>query len=251
MLSELPVPKPLTGVVDAFWSFEGEGQQHRILPDGCLDFIFELNAGGAMVVGAMSVAQVIPIPVGSRAFGVRFRPGQAARFLDAAPGELLDSEATLADLSRLRGLAASIAEAPDHSTRIALATRALLGGSARTRAADTRVERALDAIRDAPSSLSVAALAASVDLSERRFERRFEESVGIGPKRFMRITRLQHALRIAHNTRYSQAQVAAQAGYSDEAHLLRECRALAGLTLKALGRERDVGFVQGPELVLG
>jgi len=37
------------------------------------------------------------------------------------------------------------------------------------------------------------------------------------------------------------AQLAAQAGYADQAHLTRECRGLAGLTPAALARQRAQG----------
>jgi len=39
------------------------------------------------------------------------------------------------------------------------------------------------------------------------------------------------------------ATMAAQAGYADQAHLTRECRALAGLTPAALARQRVAGSV--------
>jgi AraC-like DNA-binding protein len=251
MLSALPVPKPLLHVVDGFWSFTGDGRSHRILPDGCLDFIFDLESGSGTVVGAMSSAQAVAIPSGARSFGIRFRPGQAARFIDAAAHELLDGEAELATLTRLRDLAERVAQARDNSARCAVVSIALLDARHRTRAADAPLDRALWAIRRAPSQAAIAKLAASVGLSERQFERRFLERVGIGPKRFARIMRLERALSLAQRADQSQAELAARAGYSDEPHLLREFRALTGLTPKALAAERRVGFVQGESGPLG
>jgi AraC-like DNA-binding protein len=244
MLSALPVPKPLLGVVDGFWSFTGDGQSHRILPDGCLDFVFALDSASALVAGAMSSAQIIAPPAGAKSFGIRFRPGQAARFIDAAAHELLDGDAELGALTRVRELAERIAEARDDEARCAVASEALLDTRNRTRPADARLDHALSVIRLAPAAAAVSTLAASCGLSERQFGRRFLERVGIGPKRFARIMRLEHALTLARDSAQSQAVLAVRAGYSDEPHLLRDFRALTGLTPKALAAERRVGFVQ-------
>lgn len=81
MLSAQPVPKALQGIVDGFWSFQGDDRLHRILPDGCLDFLFDLASGDALVVGAMSCAQVIRMPAGWNDFGAR----RARRLSPRAP----------------------------------------------------------------------------------------------------------------------------------------------------------------------
>jgi AraC-like DNA-binding protein len=197
-----------------------------------------------MVVGAMSSARVIAMPQAAKSFGIRFRPGQAARFIDADASELLDGDAELGALTRLRALADRIANAHDES-RCSVASEALLDPRNRTRSADARLDQALALIRRAPNETGVSMLAKSVGLSERQFERRFVERVGIGPKRFVRIIRLQQALALPRHGDQPQSALAARAGYSDEPHMLRDFRALAGLTPKALAIERDVGFVQG------
>jgi methylphosphotriester-DNA--protein-cysteine methyltransferase len=249
MLSQLPVPTPLRGFVAAFWTYTGHGQPHRVLPDGCLDFIFNLGSGAATVVGPMSRAIVVPVRAGLESFGVRFGPGHAARFIDADASELLDAQGQLDALTRVACLAERVAEAPSHAARSAIVTQTLLDARARTRAADARVEQALKLITSARGRIAVRGLAASVGLSERQLERRFLERVGLGPKRFARVVRFERA--VALGTGLAQATLAAHAGYSDEPHLLRDFRALSGLTPKLLLRElraeraRDVGFVQG------
>jgi methylphosphotriester-DNA--protein-cysteine methyltransferase len=74
--------------------------------------------------------------------------------------------------------------------------------------------------------------------------RRCQAVVGYGPKTLQRVLRFRRfvsridagppAGRAAHDL----AALAADAGYADQAHLTRECRALAGLTPAALARQR-------------
>jgi AraC-like DNA-binding protein len=236
MLAALPVPKPLRAFVDGIWTHTGSNRAHRVLPDGCLDFMFDLESGTASVVGPMSRAIVVPARVGVTFFGVRFRPGQAARFLDTHASELTDERATLSAITRVATLAERIAEARDDQERIAAVASVLLDSRARTRAADARVDRAVTLIGHAAGNVSVSRIAASVGLGQRQLERRFLERVGMGPKRLARIVRFERAWQLLRRGG-TQTEVAALTGYSDEPHLLRDFRALAGVVPRALERE--------------
>ncbi|MER8384766.1 helix-turn-helix domain-containing protein [Mesorhizobium sp. M0166] len=64
----------------------------------------------------------------------------------------------------------------------------------------------------------------------RTLRRRFDESFGYGPKTLDRILRYQRFLRLSSHSNSSTAMLAAEAGYSDQAHLVRESRRLTGGT---------------------
>jgi AraC-like DNA-binding protein len=55
-------------------------------------------------------------------------------------------------------------------------------------------------------------------------QRRFSAAVGYGPKTFHSVIRFQRLLRIAGQRKRSLADLAASAGYSDQAHMTREVR---------------------------
>ena len=244
MYAELSIPEALRGFVAALWTYTGNGSPHRVLPDGCLDFIFNANTGTASVIGPMSRSVIVPGPRGETSFGVRFRPGHAARFIDAHASELLDDQGSLRELTRVPELGERVLNARDHGERVRFVTHALLDANARARAVDTRVDRAVRLIERAQGNVSIPELALQVGLGERQLERRFLEHVGLAPKRFARVIRFEHALALARHGTLGQAELAAHAGYSDEPHLLRDFRVLSGLTPRALMRERDVGIVQ-------
>jgi transcriptional regulator GlxA family with amidase domain len=73
-------------------------------------------------------------------------------------------------------------------------------------------------------------LASSLGFSERQLRRRFLDAVGYGPKTLQRVLRLRRFLAQAVGSSDGLARAAIDAGYADQAHLSRECRALTGLT---------------------
>jgi AraC-like DNA-binding protein len=87
-------------------------------------------------------------------------------------------------------------------------------------------------------------VAAEIGLSVRQLRRRCHTVVGYGPKTLQRVLRFRRFVsRLDAGLPNGQdvhdlATLAAQAGYADQAHLTRECRALAGLTPAALARQR-------------
>ncbi|MFP2912284.1 helix-turn-helix transcriptional regulator [Pyxidicoccus sp. 3LFB2] len=131
------------------------------------------------------------------------------------------------------------------SARFALLERLLLGRLP-GRGRDAGLLHAVAVIEEARGQVSVRDLAQVMGVGERQVERRFLAAVGLSPKVLCRIARLQHALTLLRGPcRPEGAELALAAGYFDQAHQVREFRALTGLTPGAYVRERaHVGFVQ-------
>jgi transcriptional regulator GlxA family with amidase domain len=71
--------------------------------------------------------------------------------------------------------------------------------------------------------------------SPRNLGRLFEQFVGMSPKRFARVVRVQAALRrLGADPDTPLATLALELGYADQAHLTRELRALTGARPSAL-----------------
>jgi AraC-like DNA-binding protein len=99
---------------------------------------------------------------------------------------------------------------------------------------DARVELALDAASRLRSA-NVNTVAADLGVSERHLRRSFRETVGMSPKEFAKLARFRRALRAAREEpEATWASIAATAGYYDQAHLIAEFRAIAGVTPRAL-----------------
>jgi methylphosphotriester-DNA--protein-cysteine methyltransferase len=102
-------------------------------------------------------------------------------------------------------------------------------------------------------SLRVSEILRGQSLGLRQLERRFNEVVGLPPKRLARIVRFQSALESIHaNPRRELTGVAYEHGYSDQAHFIHECKALSGKAPSTVRREAaeelppefDVEFLQ-------
>ncbi|HEY2513257.1 MAG TPA: helix-turn-helix domain-containing protein [Polyangiaceae bacterium] len=233
------IPTPLLRrYVACYWTLEARGtRSERILPDGCMDLLFDVRSGGdASVVGTMSTALVSTAPEErTRLLGIRFRPGEAYAFLGGVPARAFkDTLAPLQDVwgAFARELADRLVLAPDTPSRLRLLDAELLGR--RTTATDPRLRRALDLLGE-KRALRVPAIAGAVGLGERQLERLFHERVGLGPKVFARITRVQRLLTcVGPGSDWSA--LAADLGWSDQAHLTRDLRELAGITPAQLGR---------------
>jgi AraC-like DNA-binding protein len=95
--------------------------------------------------------------------------------------------------------------------------------------------RLVSAAADRLANASVSAVALDLGVSERHLRRVFRETTGVGPKTFAKLTRFRRAVRAARAENHATwATIAAAAGYYDQAHLISEFRAIAGVTPRAL-----------------
>jgi transcriptional regulator GlxA family with amidase domain len=116
----------------------------------------------------------------------------------------------------------------------------LVARLASTHARRSRASHVVDLIRRARGQARIDAIARSVGWSPRSIERAFLREIGVRPKLYARIVRLNAVLaRLDPTERASVVDLALEAGYFDQAHLLRDFRLLAGRTPR--GRREDDG----------
>jgi AraC-like DNA-binding protein len=221
------------------------------VPDGCVDIIFNLShARGvcsgvdepeAAVVGVITRPLRVERPAAAPMLGVTLAPAAARSFLDVPINDLNDK---LVDLRALWGR-----ETDDlldglrrPSTMLARARQLdafLARKLAHGRGPDPMVVAAVRLIRAHAGRLSMHDLVEQLGVSERGLQRRFRQCTGLSPKGLSRIARVQAVLlrlareRTVARTRASALSwggVAWELGFSDQAHLIREFRAMTGVT---------------------
>jgi AraC-like DNA-binding protein len=105
-------------------------------------------------------------------------------------------------------------------------------------------------LRRSRGGATVRNVAAALGVGERRLQRAFDRTVGLGPKAFARVMRMRAVagrIEAAVTTGRSIAwtSLAFDAGYADQSHMIREFAALAGVTPSGYAAERHrVGIVQ-------
>jgi len=206
----------------------------RVIPDGCMDLLF--TGGRLVIAGPDTKAVELGPQAGGLIVGARFRPGIAPAVLGVPARHLLDARVPADDVvgDRARALAETL-----RGIRSPAEAAAVLGHriGAWTLASvpPSRVVAGAIALLSGPATLrdpSVSTLASALGVGERRLRRSCVDALGYGPKMFERIWRLRRfvAAAAASPGRTSLAALALDAGYADQPHLTRECRALTGLT---------------------
>jgi AraC-like DNA-binding protein len=209
--------------------------QERLLPNGQTSLWVIINrdefrssrgtAPGAFVYGPDDRACVIEIESGRAHVSVEFTPVGAAAFFGQASSELCGSVAGLQDLWGQDGaeLRERVLAARDKIRVVEDTLLRHLTGSP-----DAAICRSVDWIE---TGESLADVTERLGLLPRTFRRRFVSQVGITPKRYSRVRRLQRVARAIDGCAAPDwALVAAQHGYYDQAHLIDEFRDLVGVT---------------------
>jgi len=256
--ARLPLTGTLAAHAESCWFMRGASAAalpdgHRILPDGCMEFVFQLgapflerNADGGwteqpvrLLVGQMT-KRVEVRPAGEiDTVGLHFRPAGAAAFVDGSMKRFLDRIVDLDDVlgEDLVPLAARLREARSNSSRRTLLLAWL---QTRLRPSDALMAEASQRLQQASGHLDIAGLGQALGLGERQLRRRFEAAVGVAPKRFARLLRFQ---RVFEQQRESDAtawaQVALECGYFDQAHFNRDFRAFSGIAPRRLLADAD------------
>jgi AraC-like DNA-binding protein len=233
----VPPPADLSDIVESAFILRDEAARRpstswRVVPDPSAHVILVLPAANqrrdvrAVVVGARSSFTDIDVSGRRLTLGVRFRPGALAAFARERATSFTDrafpAEDVLGRAWRSVGERALERDA-DEALLALLALLDVLRGTTRGR---RQADRTIAAVTQMSS---VAEAAESVAMPLRTFHARVRETLGLSPKRLMRILRLYRVLE-TFRTSPGWAAAAADAGFADQPHLVRELRALLGET---------------------
>jgi AraC-like DNA-binding protein len=242
-----PIPQ-LARFVECFWSLESDAgpapvRPERILPDGCVELI--LNFGARFqehkensqkedqplnyMVGQMT-RQILIAPTGSvQLLGIRFHPGGTFPFFRIPMQELTNRVVDLAAIVGAfeRDLVARTGAARSLRLKIK-AVEELLVDRLRRCNPDSWLAGLATRIVQSGGQISVDTLATDAGVTSRQLERRFLREVGIGPKLLCRILRFQQIFRAIDRNDSGWATTAAECGYYDQAHLIRDFQQFAG-----------------------
>jgi AraC-like DNA-binding protein len=231
----------------AVGKYEQPAREH-VLPSGTMHLVFRLTdyplrildspdaprpqpVGSSMIGGARSRFYVRELSAPSSSVGAVLRPG-AATLLFGVPADTLAERHT--PLEDLWGTSADdvrdrLVEAGSAEERLVILEGALATRLPRVRSLHPAIAAVLDEMNTLPS---IEAAVQRSGFSHRSFVAHFRRTVGLGPKTYMRVLRFQRALRSLRRdgATVSLASLAAEAGYSDQAHFNRDFLAFTGVT---------------------
>ncbi|TXK80691.1 AraC family transcriptional regulator [Paenibacillus sp. N3.4] len=98
---------------------------------------------------------------------------------------------------------------------------------------DELIELILDYIREHIASIKVQDLLAVFHISERQFQKRFARVVGMPPHLYIRVRRVNEALRLMHSGQYERlSDVAFALNYYDQSHFIRDMKSFSWVSPK-------------------
>lgn len=183
---------------------------------------------GAVLAGPHARSAVIDTREQRWLVAVEFHAGGAGQFLPMPMSEACDEFVPLHDVWGLDGglLREQLLEAPTPVSKFRMLETLLL--RRRTARIDRAVQFAVCALR---RGMPLACVTEQLGLLPRTLARRFSSQVGIAPKRFARLQRLQRVLSAkCHSPGSDWCALAMQHGYTDQSHLVHEFREMTDVT---------------------
>jgi AraC-like DNA-binding protein len=236
-----PPPPMLEGVIDFLWVDERprlspRSHEWRIVADDAAHVIYARFTDGRTgtethrlhVVGARPQYADIDCRHRLLTVGARLRPGAIPALLGLPGNEVTDRSVPAEWIVRQQArevLSQLESGAPDQATAHVAAFIAAL--ALRGRPIDERA-RWLAGV-DARAAGAVGQIASEMGFGDRALRAWSATHLGIGLKRFLNIRRLHRAVESRlRSPATTWSQVAAAAGFADQPHLVRDCRAFLG-----------------------
>ncbi len=163
-----------------------------------------------------------------------FYPHTINLFINTPPSSFYNLEISGYDLEnkQLNEIASRIFDSSNHSECIKILENWLI----RNLKSSLNINRTANSIYQLLNNpdITINNLADTACLSKKQFERIFRDYVGMNPKEYARIVRFQRSLWMLQRGDRDFVGIAAECGYSDQSHFIREFKSMTGLTPKAL-----------------
>jgi len=246
-LDRVPAAPDLATLVERYWLIAwdlpaGRRNPVTLLPHPCVNLWFDR---GMVAFGGASTERFTYVQEGrGRVFGVKFRPGGFYPFLRASVATLTAQTRPLSDLwgADADVFAQDLTAATDLTGLIAVAERHLRAHWPPADPEVTAVGEIVHALLHDRTITRVDQVCTRFGVTARTLQRQFQRYVGVSPKWVLRRYRLHEAAaRLAEGTGRSWAEVAADLGYFDQPHFIRDFTRAVGLTPAAYAEACRLG----------
>jgi AraC-like DNA-binding protein len=241
--------KSLRPFVEVYWEgiFEVDESNHlsmQVIPNGCVEMIIHIssrhcnllnvdewsNTPPSIIIGLFTKAYEVRFKNSVRVFAIRFKPEGIYNIFgvpaSAFNGRYEDMSMVLG--KEFRDFSNRLKEEYSVTNMISRTEDHLMKNLIRNKIGFSYVNRAAELIRQT-KGIRIDELPDQVFISQRQLEREFKEKIGITPKQYLRITRLNEVQRlIADNHTINLSHVAYHCGYSDQAHFIRDFKNITG-----------------------
>ncbi len=235
----------LKGYISHYWlGLDNEETSFTVLPDGSVDLVIQSHddVTESVVYGTTTQRTDIHIIPDCHYVGIRFKPGKSRHFINISAQDLTNAAEMSKDILNF-----SLEEFSEELNLNGIAKRldALLESHLqKEQPEESTIDHVIALIQDSKGLLRIEDAVVYSGKSRRQFERVFKETVGVSPKFFSLITRFSHATTlITQLTHTSLAEIAADAGYSDQSHMNHDFKRMTGVTPKTFLRDYDA-FLQ-------
>lgn len=246
IVSRPPKDSRLAPFIETLWTCEIENRYglEQVLPNGRAQLLINLRndavhnyhpsgllrqrASGMVVQGPLVTPIVIDRAEQAKLCGVSFSPGGVFAFFGGAFSENGSGLVDLVDLSWPEpwALHEKLSGANRSAKRLDLLEAAFLDFAPVSQGWDRIVRQASALLR---KGVNVRDVAHQCNTSQQTLITRFRERTGLTPKTFSRIERFQQLLR-NRSCEQTWAEAALDAGFSDQSHMVRDFKSLAGVS---------------------
>ena len=223
----------LSGFISCYWIVETKAHEvnhirHRILPDGCIDIVFDLIARHAFLCGLADQTEYLTLNGKIRYFGIRFLPHVISYIFKSETPESLNGKFELSDISKpLREMALTVLEKTNLCDYIRVIEHQL-GLFFYDYEINEKFKALLNHALKNKGNITVKELSRFHSISEKQIGRHFIHNTGTSTKRFLRILRFQNAYQSLAAYKRSSIFLALDAGYYDQSHLIKDLKHFLG-----------------------
>ncbi|MBZ6489483.1 helix-turn-helix domain-containing protein [Priestia aryabhattai] len=215
-----------------FYEFKINAPDHEyvsILPDACVEIIFELNPSKptALIGGSVLKNKEIRFLSGIQYFGIRLLPEYGIKLPDDL---IIDETIPSSFFVKQEHLIEQMLMDSSLQNCIRLFNHFIHSDAFTTRSVPGFIPYSIQQSYLNRGNIEINQLAEKTGYTVQYFRKKFEQYTGLTPKLFNRIIRFQSSLNNILNQNSNLLDIVEEYGYYDQAHLIREYRKFNYLT---------------------
>lgn len=236
----------ISHLIECYWWIDSESDdsisEEKIIPDGFPEMIwhygepYEINISGhwelqpkALLAGQLTNHFYLRNTGTSGMVGIKWKPQALFDLYRLTMSELVDSVVELPkDLHHLFEPLEHVRKGKMTEERLTLLDKHLCLSLPTTLAQSQTVANALKCIQEAEGKVDIEEISSKLGLSPRTLERHFKQSIGLSPKFYSRIIRLNHVFQMVQSGNRDWADIVYQSGFYDQPHFIKNFKEFIG-----------------------